>query len=65
MKLLLRILPDEDEEDRLLDQPESAAHEESKPRPLHWGWTAGVAAAAAIPRLLYLFVFDLCKQQAI
>jgi len=57
LKLLPRILPDEDEEDRRLDQPEAAVHEEPKPRPLHWGWTAAVAAAAAIPRLLYLFVF--------
>ena len=57
MKLLPRILPDEDEEDRRLDLPEAAAQAEPKPRTLHWGWTAAVAAAAAIPRLLYLFVF--------
>jgi hypothetical protein len=57
LKLLPRILPDEDEEDRRLDLPEAAAQAEPKPRTLHWGWTAAVAAAAAIPRLLYLFVF--------
>lgn len=57
MKLLPRILPDEDEEDRRLDQPEAAAQAEPNARALHWGWTAAVAAAAAIPRLLYLFVF--------
>ena len=57
MKLLPRILPDEEEEDRRLDLPQPAAELETKPKSLHWGWTAAVAAVAAIPRLLYLFVF--------
>src|SRR5579864_9441366 len=57
LKLLPRILPDEDEEERRLDQPDAGAHEEPEQKPLRWGWTAGVAASAAIPRLLYLFVF--------
>ncbi len=59
MKLLPRILLDEEEEDRRLEEPDSSG--ESGPLPgigrLHWGWTAVVAAGAAIPRLLYLFGF--------
>lgn len=59
MKLLSRILPDEAEEDRRLEEPDlhPAAGGEAKPDPLHWVWIAAVAAVAAIPRLLYLFVF--------
>lgn len=57
MKLLPRILPDEGEEDRRLDHPEVWADSE-EPSRLAWGWTAALAAAAAIPRLLYLFVFS-------
>src|SRR5882672_11777545 len=57
LKLLPRILPDEEEEERRLDQPESAPERAPKPQPLHWTWTAGVAAIAAVPRLLYLYVF--------
>src|SRR6202795_5175692 len=57
LKLLPRILPDEDEEERLIDQPEPVGAPEPSPQRLHWGWTVGVAAAAALPRLLYLFVF--------
>jgi hypothetical protein len=59
VKLLARILPDDEEEDRRLEHPDRKPGPEGgpKPQPLHWGWTAAVAAAAAIPRLLYLFVF--------
>jgi len=57
LKLLPRILPDEEEEERRLDQHEPVEHREPKPHPLHWGWTVAVAVGAAIPRLLYLFVF--------
>jgi hypothetical protein len=57
LKLLPRILPDEEEEERRLDQPQPEPGSETKPQPAHWGWTAAVAAVAAIPRLLYLFVF--------
>ena len=58
MKLLARILPDDEEEDRRHEQqPDRELHAETRPQPLHWGWTAAVAAGAAIPRLLYLFVF--------
>ena len=59
MKLLPRILPGEDEEDRRLDEsklgtegvPDSGAQRSV------WIWTAAIAIGAAIPRLLYLFVF--------
>ena len=56
MKLLPRILPAEDDEDRPLEPgavPEAVAHGLSNA----WRWTAALAAGAAIPRLLYLFVF--------
>jgi len=59
LKLLPKLLPDEEEEDRRLDQREPEAPEaETEPSPLHWGFTAALAATAAIPRLLYLFVFS-------
>ena len=58
MRLLPRILPGEDDEDRRLDQEEPLDDPAPENQPsLWWGWTATVAAAAAIPRLLYLFVF--------
>jgi hypothetical protein len=58
VKLLPRLLPDEEEEDRRIEQPEPALEAEARVRPLHWGWTVAVAAVAALPRLLYLFVFS-------
>src|SRR5450759_1662560 len=57
LKLLPRLLPAEDEDARRLDRPGAAAQPAPHAREPHWGWTAAVAAAAAIPRLLYLFVF--------
>lgn len=58
MKLLSRILPDDEEEDRRLeDDPAPAPEALAEVRPLHWGWTVAVAVGAAVPRLLYLFVF--------
>jgi len=59
VRLLPRILPAEDEEDRRLDEAEEPAVGELEPRvaPLHWVWTLALAAAAAVPRLLYIFVF--------
>jgi hypothetical protein len=57
LKLLPRILPNEEEEEISLEQAVEVAQAEAKPQHLHWGWTAAVAAVAAIPRLLYLFVF--------
>jgi hypothetical protein len=59
LKLLPKILPSEEEEDRRLDHRKPAAAEAEPELPsLNWGWTAALAAAAAIPRLLYLFVFS-------
>ena len=59
MKLLPRILPDEDDEDRRIDEEESQGEPERQPRGeprLGWWWTPIIAVAAALPRLLYLFV---------
>jgi hypothetical protein len=60
LKLLPRILPSEEEEDRRLDEPEplDAAEPVAVASPLHWGWTLALAVGVAIPRLLYLFVFS-------
>ena len=55
MKLLPRILADEDEEDLAPEAFEDAPV--AAPR-THWALVAGVAAIAAIPRLLYLFAFS-------
>lgn len=57
MKLLPRILLDEDEEDRRLDAPEPEREPQAIEQPLHWRWTVAVAALAAFPRLIYLYVF--------
>jgi len=63
MKLLPRFLAEDDDEDEefegLAVEAESTHSVEiaSSPRPLHWGWTVAIAAGAALPRLLYLFVF--------
>jgi hypothetical protein len=64
MKLLPRILPNEEEEDRRLDAEEAEeGQEQPRPQPepaaqaLGWWWTPAVVAIAAVPRLLYLFVF--------
>jgi hypothetical protein len=62
LRLLPRILADEADEDAALDRAEedqtNAGPAETRAPPLHWGWTAALAAAAATPRLLYLFVFS-------
>ena len=55
MKLLPRLLADEEEEDRAPQPVEELAARSS---PLHWAWTPALAAVAAVPRLLYLFVFS-------
>lgn len=59
MRLLPRILPTEEEEDRRLDEPALA---EAEPLPqatgAAWKWTLAIAIGAAIPRLLYLFIFS-------
>jgi Dolichyl-phosphate-mannose-protein mannosyltransferase len=58
MKLLARILADDEDEERMLDEQETAGSVEvdSEPTALHWGWTLALAAGAALPRLFYLFV---------
>jgi len=59
LRLLPKILPDEEEEDRRLDRHEPVVLEAGPELTrLHWGWTAALAAAAATPRLLYLLVFS-------
>ena len=55
MKLLPRLLADEEEGDEPQSQvdvvkPEAHRH--------FWAWTATLAAVAAVPRLLYMFVFS-------
>jgi len=56
VKLLPRILADEDEVERA-PEPAQEVRTEPLPRP-HWAWTPGIALLAAAPRLLYLFVFS-------
>jgi hypothetical protein len=60
LKLLPRILADEDEEDGRLDeasqQTEALGEQAVEAAPLHWAWTLAIAAGAALPRLVYLFL---------
>lgn len=59
MKLLPRLLADEDDEDRRIARAESAAEGdlETPPRaPVGWRWILLVAAVAFVPRLVYLFI---------
>jgi len=53
VKLLPRLLAEEDEE---VEAPEPQEPQNAFVRP-HWAWTPAIAALAAAPRLLYLFVF--------
>ncbi|HEY3085413.1 MAG TPA: glycosyltransferase family 39 protein, partial [Candidatus Dormibacteraeota bacterium] len=55
MKLLPRLLADEDDEDEA--QPTTDEAPSELPR-LHWVWLPAIVALAAAPRLLYLFVFS-------
>ena len=57
MRLLPRFLPTEEEEEQRLSQPSTEPPGDVQSKSLPWGWPAGVAAAAAIPRLIYLFGF--------
>ena len=57
MKLLPRLLADEEEEDRAPQPLEPRESPVAVSRP-HWAWTPAIAVAAAVPRLLYLFVFS-------
>jgi hypothetical protein len=58
LKLLPRILVDDEDEEPSPDAPRDEPTTGQQPAPLHWAWTLGLAAGAAIPRLLYLFVFS-------
>ncbi len=59
MKLLPRILADEDEEDRRIDRAEAVAEGEHETRraPVGFQWVLLVAAGAVVPQLAYLFMF--------
>ena len=53
MKLLPRLLAEQDEE---VEAPEPDDPSLEVPR-LDWAWTVAIAVVAAVPRLLYVFVF--------
>jgi hypothetical protein len=59
MKLMPRILVDEEEDERRLDQSEAIAEPAREPEPasLRFRWVLLVAAGAVVPRLVYLFKF--------
>jgi len=58
LKLRLpRILATEDEDDQA-PVPVEVVQPDPRAAPLHWAWTVAIAAGAAIPRLLYLFIFS-------
>jgi hypothetical protein len=57
LRLLPRILPTEEEEEQRIERQYPEARGDGNPKRLQWGWPAGVAAAAVIPRLIYLFGF--------
>jgi Dolichyl-phosphate-mannose-protein mannosyltransferase len=50
----VRLLAREDEEEEAPSVPEERPLERA---PLHWAWTPALAVLAAVPRLLYVFVF--------
>ncbi|HEY8814818.1 MAG TPA: hypothetical protein VIP57_06910 [Candidatus Dormibacteraeota bacterium] len=60
MKLMPRILADEEEDERRIDQIEATAElvEEPEPASAPFGWTVVVAAGAVLSRLIYLFKFS-------
>src|SRR5450759_896651 len=60
MKVLSRILADDEEEvdeDAFELEADHEAAPASRAASLHWGWTVAICVGAALPRLLYLFVF--------
>jgi hypothetical protein len=59
MKLMPRILVDEEEDERRLDQSDAIAEPAREPKPasLRFRWVLLVAAGAVVPRLIYLFKF--------
>ncbi len=62
MRFLPRVSADEEESDQQAadeDDEEAAEPEpDPEPRPVPWYWNAAILVVAAIPRLLYLFVFS-------
>lgn len=58
MRLLPRILADEDDEDRRIDRAESVAQREPEMQrtPVRFQWVLLAAAVAIVPRLAYLFI---------
>jgi hypothetical protein len=58
LKLLPRLLADEDDEERRIDRAESVAEREAEtPRtPVRFRWVLVVSAVAILPRLVYLFI---------
>ena len=57
MKLGPGLLVDEDEEDRRIDRSAPDVQPGPEPVSIGWRWIGAVTAAAAVPRLVYLFVF--------
>jgi len=58
VKLLPRILVDDEDEETAVTSRDEVVSDQRPAPPLHWAWTLALAAGAAIPRLLYLFVFS-------
>src|SRR3979490_1862223 len=58
VKLLPTILGNDEDGGPAVATRVGAASEPTPLPPLHWAWSVAVAAGAAIPRLLYLFVFS-------
>jgi len=58
VKLLPRILVDDEDEETAVTSRDDVVSDRRPTPPLHWPWTLGLAAGAAVPRLLYLFVFS-------
>ncbi|MFI5287692.1 MAG: hypothetical protein ACHQ4F_15435 [Candidatus Dormibacteria bacterium] len=57
MKLLPRLLADEDDEDRRIAEEEGAsAGPVPKATTLPWYWTVGLVIVAALPRLIFVFL---------
>src|SRR5258708_6167514 len=58
VKLQPRILVDDEDEETPVASPDEVVSDRRQTSPVHWAWTLGLAAGAAVPRLLYLFVFS-------
>jgi hypothetical protein len=55
VKLLPRIWADDEEEDPGIDAEAASTRIEARGSAVPWMWSAGIATAAAVPRLAYLF----------